>query len=412
MIDKDVSHYAKEPEGVRASLYASIAASETASIAARDKIESQTTPRRRERSDPPSKAFPDDEIDAIFEKNPRHSMTGKAQMESDELGADINFIVDDGEDSFTNEQECKEIKSPHSNDENGDNDTTDEKSNTDGTENETNADNEQTRLSEPVSDNTIADEQEEEMVSFRAISADMSSEDGPNKNRHTPSKVDDEKDLNRVLTDHDVSVETMVTPRIPQSRFIPTSRAPLPDRFYFDIHKDAYKEINAKLADHSDLVAYVEKWEQIVTKRVQSAYAYYCKDRISLNHYAKKLDSLIEEDLKNKERNKPVKRGQMDKLERNQVKFESAEETHDSAGESLLMLIEELTLRSWRDAYPLLRKSIQFEGDFAAINQIHMSCLDRSLDLLDVIGQKESISMEGRLEDLEKLDPKYIYTGS
>ena len=57
--------------------------------------------------------------------------------------------------------------------------------------------------------------------------------------------------------------------------------------------------------------------------------------------------------------------------------------------------MEEVTLRSWRDAFPLLRKSIQFEGDFAAINQKHMAQLDRSLDLLDIIGQKESISLEG-----------------
>ena len=49
MIDKNVSHYAKEPEGVRASLYASIAASETASIAARDKIESQLPDEEKDR---------------------------------------------------------------------------------------------------------------------------------------------------------------------------------------------------------------------------------------------------------------------------------------------------------------------------------------------------------------------------
>ena len=398
MIGKDISNYGKEPEGIKASLYTSISASGTETG---DKGEPQISPRRRRRSDPPSKAFPDDEIEEIFEKN--------TKMGPNELADNVNFIVDDGEDSFINEQGCKELESTFDNDENRDNDVADAELGEDGTEEETGVDDEM-RLTEPVTEsvNAIADEREQEMVSFRVISADASKEDNLNREMNTPAseilndllKHDEEKDNNECLrSDHNLSP-------------VPLPKAPSPDRFYFDIHKDAYKEINSKLAEHLGMVAYVEKWEQIITKRVQTAYSFYCKDRSSLNHYAKKLDSLIEEDLRNKEKNRPVKEKQLDKLDRNQAKFDSAQETHDNAGQSLLMLIEEVTLRAWRDAFPLLRKSIQFEGDYAAINQKHMVHLERSLDMLDIISQKESIPLEGRLVDLEKSYPENFYTGS
>ncbi len=398
MIGKDVSNYGKEPEGIKASLFTSISSSKTA--VSLDKVEPQTSPRRR-RSDPPSKAFPDDEIEEIFEKN--------TKMGPNELADNVNFIVDDGEDSFINEQGCKELESTFDNDENRDNDVADAELGEDGLEGETGADIEK-RLTEPVNEsvNAIADEREQEMVSLGVISADTSKEDNLNREMNTPAseilndllKHDEEKDNNECLrSDHNLSP-------------VPLPKAPSPDRFYFDIHKDAYKEINSKLAEHLGMVAYVEKWEQIITKRVQTAYSFYCKDRSSLNHYAKKLDSLIEEDLRNKEKNRPVKEKQLDKLDRNQAKFDSAQETHDNAGQSLLMLIEEVTLRAWRDAFPLLRKSIKFEGDYAAINQKHMVHLERSLDMLDIIGQKESILFEGRLVDLEKSYPETFYTGS
>ncbi len=397
------SNYAKEPEGIRASLYTSISASDAASVVARDEDKSQNTPKRRERADPPSKAFPDDEIDAIFEKNPCRAMNGKTQMIPNELADNVNFIVDDGEDSFINEGECKENKSVIEKYENEEKDTANDSQmnerNEDLTAEEVYADNATTILNEPVINTTSTDEREHYMISFR---------DYLNRDVTTSSSETSNLDLIKARVEtatRDGAVTNVTQPTL-------QSQAPQPHRFYFDIHKDAYKEIHSKLAEHSDIVAYVEKWEHIVTKRVQSAYAYYCKDRVSLNHYAKKLDLLIEEDLRNKEKNRPIKGKQIDKLERNQDKFASAQETHDNAGDSLLMLIEEVTLRSWRDAFPLLRKSIQFEGDVSAINQKHMAHLDRSLDLLDIIGQKESIPLEGRLEDLEKLDPENIYTGA
>jgi hypothetical protein len=74
--------------------------------------------------------------------------------------------------------------------------------------------------------------------------------------------------------------------------------------------------------------------------------------------------------------------------------------------------MEEIVRRSWRDAFPLLTKSVSFEMDFAAIKQEHMAKLGKSSALLYVVGDKESISLDGRLSDLKNMKPEDMYTGS
>jgi len=191
-----------------------------------------------------------------------------------------------------------------------------------------------------------------------------------------------------------------------------TSPQPEPFDSYFDVHKAHYKEMKSKLDEHSHLVVYVKTWMETVSMRVQGRYIRYGKHRNGLNHYTSKVNSLRHEQEKLKEKNKTMKPKQIDKLERNKAKLMEASETHDETGESLLMLMEEVTLRSWRDAFPLLKKSIMFECDFATITHLHMAKLSKSLELLDTIADKESIATNGRLEKIRSKDPENIYTGS
>ena len=111
-------------------------------------------------------------------------------------------------------------------------------------------------------------------------------------------------------------------------------------------------------------------------------------------------------------KNRPMKPKQKEKLDRNQVKLTGSRETHDGAGESLLMLMDEVIIRSWRDAFPLLKRSIFFENDFAAIQHEHMTKLSGSMEALDIIGEKEHISMDGRMELFRDMNPEDMYTGS
>eukprot|EP00580_Thalassiosira_gravida_P007924 CAMPEP_0201635724 /NCGR_PEP_ID=MMETSP0493-20130528/8153_1 /ASSEMBLY_ACC=CAM_ASM_000838 /TAXON_ID=420259 /ORGANISM="Thalassiosira gravida, Strain GMp14c1" /LENGTH=737 /DNA_ID=CAMNT_0048107729 /DNA_START=45 /DNA_END=2258 /DNA_ORIENTATION=+ len=191
-----------------------------------------------------------------------------------------------------------------------------------------------------------------------------------------------------------------------------TSPQPPPFDSYYDVHKAQYKEMKSKLEEHSHLVAYVETWMETVSTRVQGRYIRYGKHRNGLNHYTSKVNSLRHEQEKLKEKNKAMKPKQIDKLDRNKAKLTEACESHDESGESLLMLMEEVTLRSWRDAFPLLKKSIMFECDFATITHAHMAKLGKSLATLETVAAKESIAPNGRLEKIRSKDPENIYTGS
>ena len=181
---------------------------------------------------------------------------------------------------------------------------------------------------------------------------------------------------------------------------------------YYDIHKKAFKETNSKLDEQKDLVKYVADWERIVTSRVQSKYLEYSKQRKELNHYAKKVEGLLAEEERLKERGKPMKPKSVEKLQRNEDKLKGARETHDNSGESLLMLMDEVTLRAWRDAFPLLKKSVVFESDFADINHRHMAKLGQTLELINAIGREEKVDLEGRLDSLETKSPEDIHTGT
>ena len=181
---------------------------------------------------------------------------------------------------------------------------------------------------------------------------------------------------------------------------------------YFDIHKAAYKDKNAKLEENKDIVKYVVNWEHIVSTRVISSYTQYSKQRKELNHYSKKMESLLAEEERMKERGRPLKPKQEEKLERNQGKLKEAQHTHDTLGESLLMLMDEVILRAYRDAYPLLNKSVVFESEYAEINHAHMLQLSKTLALLDVVGKKEDIDIDGRLKSLENDTPEDMFTGS
>jgi len=181
---------------------------------------------------------------------------------------------------------------------------------------------------------------------------------------------------------------------------------------YFDIHKAAYKDKNTKLEENKDIVKYVVNWEHIVSTRVISSYTQYSKQRKELNHYSKKMESLLAEEERMKERGRPLKPKQEEKLERNEGKLKEAQQTHDASGESLLMLMDEVLLRAYRDAYPLLKKSVVFESEYAEINHAHMMQLSKTLALLDVVGKKEVIDIDGRLESLEKVKPEDMFTGS
>ena len=180
---------------------------------------------------------------------------------------------------------------------------------------------------------------------------------------------------------------------------------------YHDVHKDLFKDTKTKLDDYSNIVSYVDDWKSIVDKCVSTKYEEYTKCRSALVHYEKKLASLQIDINKLQSKGKEITQKQNEKMERNGVKLDGTRKTHDKCGETLLMLLDEVVLRAWRDALPLLRKSIKSEVAFAAVAQEHVKKLGAPLKLLEIIGSRESVTTEGRLTAYESSNIQDYYTG-
>mmetsp|Transcript_2439 Transcript_2439/g.4601 ORF Transcript_2439/g.4601 Transcript_2439/m.4601 type:complete len:758 (+) Transcript_2439:126-2399(+) len=198
---------------------------------------------------------------------------------------------------------------------------------------------------------------------------------------------------------------TISPPSVPT----PVSHAP---ESYFNVYSAAYTNSEKFLHQHKNLVNYLEEWESTISSRVNARYGEYVKFRKNLHHYIKKVNSLESEHKKLEEKNKPIKPKQEEKMERNVLKLSGARETHDSAGESLILLLDEIVHRSWKDVFPLIKMSMQFEAGYSAMQAKTFERLYGTLEMLSNIGMNESLSNTSRLEALRTMNPEVLYTGT
>ncbi|KAL7468298.1 hypothetical protein ACHAXS_008511 [Conticribra weissflogii] len=184
-----------------------------------------------------------------------------------------------------------------------------------------------------------------------------------------------------------------------------------PPESYFDVHSAAHINSEKFLQRHKNLVNYLEEWENTISTRVKARYGEYVKFRKNLHHYIKKVNSLKSEHRKLEEKNKPIKPKQEEKMERNILKLSGARETHDSAGESLILLLDEIVHRSWKDVFPLIKMSMQFEAEYSAMQAKIFERLNETSKIMSNIGVNESLSNTSRLEALRTMNPEVLYTG-
>ena len=448
-IDKNLSKYVheKEPEGLMASRKMSQYANASGVGSIDDDMNATEGEKKDQQDPPPDKPFPDDE-EVPLDKKENNNTTPR----DDHVNV---VIVDDDDDSFSAHPESKAVVDDDEEIEEKEEDSNEKKE-----EEERDQDDNTVKEKESIAEKVIKDiegvaaviehgvenvvHDVEEMIK-KDKSEDAHVEQAkeatsePNTEEESPVEPPalstdeqesanmngqgglDASDSDALSNDNgeflnisqDGEVVKLRTPDRPQPKYLQDlTSVPLPPELtwsstatessYFDVHKNAYKETNSKLEEHKDLVAYVSDWQHIVSTRVQSKYNEYSKNRKELNHYAKKVDSLLAEEERLKERGRPMKPKQEEKLGRNKDKLSGAREIHDSSGESLSMLMDEVTLNAWKDAFPLLKRSSLFEMKFAEINHRHAANLGHSLELLNVIGKKESIDINGRIESLEK----------
>ena len=353
-------------------------------------------------SDPPSESeFPNDEQpgDEVNNSNTNFDTAGVNVM--------MGVIDDDDDDSFTHDVIDDDDSFTHDNTPKVDEAKSDSAKDSD--------DGEETK-DEPVErgpvdpDGEVVEAQEEDSSNVELNESDPDNAPEP---ASAAAAAEDKKESEvEVICEegeklHDVEVAEKVEPSAPvldESETL-TSFSQQQEVTYFDVHKQVYKENNSYLKKHSKLVEYTEDWEKTVTTRVQSMHVEYQKLRKGLNHYIGKVDALENEKKKTEEKQREIAPKRLEKLERNRTKLMGTRKSHDVAGIDLIILIDEIVNRSWRDAYPLLQKSVAFETDLSSMQAKMYGGLSAAATMLDHASRKESISSSHRLLQLKNSSP-------
>lgn len=207
-----------------------------------------------------------------------------------------------------------------------------------------------------------------------------------------------------------------------------------------DVHLSAFQlgEDHARLFKTS-IIDYAVEWHEIVTSRVKARVIEFTRLKANLVHYQKKVGGLVESTEKarrqaktNASRQPPPTdtslrgmfnsmamtrsdstRGKLEaQLDRNRLKLGGAKEVFTMYGQSLILLIDEVVNRAWRDILPVILRSINLEmhqskniASIFAASQVLAS-------ELELLGEEYDIDMQGRLQKVKDLHPEEIYTGT
>jgi hypothetical protein len=178
-------------------------------------------------------------------------------------------------------------------------------------------------------------------------------------------------------------------------------------RTYLELHKQQYDLVlsSAKTFDER-VVQYAQEWLEVISARVSSNVIQFKELSDSLEHYNAKVGKL-------RAHQKPNVATPSPKLERNETKLRGTRESHDTMGENLYKLMEEVTVRAWKDLLPLLMQSIQMDLTQAEDERrVIWNDLQTVLDALEAISAQYGITTQGRLRRLKKDHIDVLYTGT
>ena len=207
-----------------------------------------------------------------------------------------------------------------------------------------------------------------------------------------------------------------------------------------DVHLSAFQlgEDHARLFKTS-IIDYVVEWHEIVTSRVQARVIEFTRLKANLVHYTKKVGGLVESTEKARRQAKTnaskqpaptdtslrgmfnsmamtrsdSTRGKLEaQLDRNRLKLGGAREVFTMYGQSLILLIDEVVNRAWRDILPVLLRSINLDMHQSKIMASIFAASQVLASELELLGEEHTIDMQGRLQNVKELHPEEIYTGT
>lgn len=123
------------------------------------------------------------------------------------------------------------------------------------------------------------------------------------------------------------------------------------------------------------VVDYCVEWERTVTAHVDTELAVTNTSQERLNHYQSKIVELNKKMENYNKKSAKVPKKFSEKLARNEIKLNKAHEEYERSASVLCNLIEEVTLRGWKDLYPLVKENIKLEvaravGENAVFNKL------------------------------------------
>ena len=176
----------------------------------------------------------------------------------------------------------------------------------------------------------------------------------------------------------------------------------------------SYASINTDMASQHKIftdrylkyvVEYAVDWERIVTKRISEGLKKGELLRVELDHYQSKVENMRTAANVTLAKKKMVDPKTAEKLSRNEEKLLNSRREYEKFKNALCVLIDETTLRSWKDLHPLLLKICQFDLTTATSEAKAFSKLNTVISNLKTFAERNNLTGDSRLNNLESMDP-------
>ena len=174
---------------------------------------------------------------------------------------------------------------------------------------------------------------------------------------------------------------------------------------YHTLQANFVQQLESLVKCQEEMLDYIKHWDQVVTSRVCAELRYVKKLQSTWLSYEMKVDSLKASAAKKQTKNKPV---DMSKVTRNETKLRRTRKEYNNNVIRNTVLIEEITLRAWKDLIPLLMKVLQYDIEVAKASATLVDPLQVLKDEIEAVCSRfdmaDDVIVGGRLKQLLEED--------
>jgi hypothetical protein len=112
-----------------------------------------------------------------------------------------------------------------------------------------------------------------------------------------------------------------------------------------------------------EVLGYCVEWEAVVSTRIDKEMAATTGFRETYNHYQGKVDAMRKKVNVQEAKGKDINESVAEKLARNEQKLDEASAEYETAAGPLCVLLEEVVHQGWKDLFPMVLTTMQWEAD-------------------------------------------------